>query len=146
MEKIHEIKHGTYQGYLWMSDSDKPVVYSGGNLLKSDGLELIDDKNPFVIEGQLYDADTKISVSIKYVDGHYIVKDYSVADDNRQTQPDEKKTVKHKYFQGNKMDGQTLHFHEVWRPEADILCEGMHVLRPAELIFVGFENRKENKS
>jgi CRISPR type III-associated protein (TIGR04423 family) len=34
---------------------------------------------------------------------------------------------------------QKMKFRQYWRPVEDDLCEGMTVLQPAELVFVGFE-------
>jgi CRISPR type III-associated protein (TIGR04423 family) len=34
---------------------------------------------------------------------------------------------------------QKMKFRQYWRPVEDDLCEGMKVLQPAELVFVGFE-------
>mgnify|MGYP003322291034 CR=1 FL=1 len=42
-------------------------------------------------------------------------------------------------FCGNKMSGRVIKMRRYWRPERDALCEGMDVLKPAEMLFVGFE-------
>ena len=69
---METIKINKCEGYLWWSDQQKPKVYQD---------ELIDicldeAKNPFVVEGQLYDEENKESYSIKYVDGQYLINIY----------------------------------------------------------------------
>ena len=71
---MEQIEKSTYQGYLWYSDKDQPKVL---NNVDSE-ITLDETKNPFVIEGQLFDG--KRSISIKYVDGKYIVKKYVLAE------------------------------------------------------------------
>lgn len=145
------IKEGAYQGYLWYSDQQQPIIFpydkeeklQGYNLTK-DGLlvclSLDDDTNPFIIEGQLYDENNGISYSIKYVDGKYLKKEYHVVS------KEEGCEVTKKSYMSNRMNGRVLYFKEIWRPsEPDTLCEGMSVLQPAELMFVGFKKAEEKK-
>ena len=64
-----------FVGDICMSDATKPKVYFPA---KPVDITLNDQANPFVIEGELYDAEKGQSVSIRFVDGHYIVKEFSV--------------------------------------------------------------------
>lgn len=121
---------GTFEGYLWWSDRQYPEVYTKEKT-KTD-LELNKDKNPFIIEGQLYDSQKGYSVSIKYVDGKYIVNEYDMQKDFVG------EVVDHSYC-GNKMEGHNLLFKTLWEPEEDPLCCGMKVLRATKVAFVGFE-------
>lgn len=139
METINNIPSGKYDGYYWMSDSKKPEVLA--NAYIPDILSKPDaSKNPFVIEAQLYDKDNKISYSLKYVDGKYILKKYILA--NQSTGNESKKDnscyTRKQYF-ANRMPGKKLIFRQYWRDTEDTLCGGMPVLQPAELVFVGFE-------
>lgn len=128
-----EIKGNKMEGYLWYSDQDTPLVYDGTEV----SLELNDSDNPFVIEGQLYDTEKDISYSIKYVDGKYLKKEYP-QDIKDKDQSDCE--IIEKSYMSNRMDDKVLHFMEIWRPsESEPLCEGMSVLQPAELVFVGFK-------
>ena len=124
-----KIEKSIYEGYLWYSNSDKP------KLLKNEDfeLEISDNKNPFVIEGQLYDRDKMKSISIKYVDGQYICNSYAVdpLDFNRAD-------VERKEFYSNWKGGDKLQFLQYWGEVEDDLCEGLKVLRPEQLVFVGF--------
>lgn len=119
-----EIQGNNWVGYLWYSDQDCPKVYNGEKLI------LNDEDNPFVIEGQL--CDDKVSYSIKYVDGKYLVKSFTLSE-----LP--KENVNDKYFQSHRMNGKILHFKEYWEEKTDDLCCGMKVLQPGKLVFVGFK-------
>ena len=60
------------QGYLWYSDQTEPETYNN----KPVELILDEKRNHFIIEGQLYSDEEKKSISIKFIDGNYIVKTY----------------------------------------------------------------------
>lgn len=97
--------------------------------------ELNERVNPFIIEGQLFDG--KKSISIKYVDGKYIVKKY-VLDEL----PD--KDFTEQSFLAHRMgDVKFLKFRQYWQEQKDELCEGMPVLQPAELVFIGFNDKEK---
>lgn len=131
-----------FQGYIWMSDQSKPEVFDCN---KERLLVLDNNKNPFVIEGQLYDKTQKKSYCIKYVDGEYLVMPYDVTDD-------EVKNANSYY--PNRMQKKLL-FYQRWEvmkdnegdEKGDRYCENMPVLEPTGLIFVGFgeQVRKEEQ-
>lgn len=130
MKKIEKSK---YQGYLWYSDEKEPEIYQNREL----EIDLNDQSNPFIIEGQLCDG--KKSYSIKYVDGHYILKTFQL---NNYLNED---TVINKYQPNwsekdkeNSSVISQLIFIQYWHPAADKNCEDMKVLQPGESIFVGF--------
>lgn len=128
MKKIE----GNFQGYIWWSDKSKPEVF----LDKEFNEELDESKNPFIVEGQLFDKESLKSYSIKYVDGKYILNEYIV-------KKEELKSEDIQLYLPNRMDEvKELKFLQRWEEKEDPLCEGMSVLQPAEFIFVGF-NRKE---
>jgi CRISPR type III-associated protein (TIGR04423 family) len=123
-----KIDKSSYQGYLWFSDQKEPEIING--IFEKE----IDDKtNPFIVEGQLFDGSN--SISIKYIDGKYIVNNYDVKSDKFKN-VDFKEVTYLPNFNG----GDLLRFRQYWRPQSDPLCEGMDVLHPAELVFVGFDN------
>lgn len=120
--------NGTYEGYLWLSDKAKPDVLNNEPLRG-----LPDGKNPFIVEGQLFDRKNMLSYSIRFVDGCHIVKKYDLE------QLMEFEYIQKEYLP-NRIPGiSTLSFKEFWRHKVDILCEGMKVLKPAEIVFVGFK-------
>jgi len=124
-----KIEKSKYQGYLWYSDNKEPQVLNNEVF----ELEVADNANPFVIEGQLFDGQK--SISIKYVDGKYIVNTYDLntLDGVMQEQT----------FHSHRMEGKLLKFIQIWKNQSDELCEGMQVLQPAELVFVGFNDKED---
>ena len=134
MDEKKIIPSGTYEGYIWMSDqnyidknTDVPLVIKG----EYPGRELVDGENPFVIEAQLYDRQNKKSISIKYNDGHYLVNTFDVTEEDL-ADGDIRE------YQSNRMGGKTLRFCQRWRAFPNDDCEGMEVLTPVEIVFIGF--------
>ena len=125
-----KIEKSKYEGYLWYSDKCTPDVKMGEEF----EIELNEDTNPFIVEGQLFDG--KKSISLKYVDGKYLVKKYNLDELNGIETTEQT-------FHAHRMDNKKLKFKQYWRPQPDELCEGMRVLQPEELVFVGFNNDKE---
>ena len=135
---MDRIEKGIYQGYIWYSDQTKPEVYDDEYF---DGIELDDNKNPFIIEAQMYETEKEVSYGVKYVDGGYICKKYVLTDDDLAN-------ITRKEFYPNRMDkitGKKLVFKQCWKAEGDPMCEGMEVLQPAELVFVGFTEKEDKK-
>lgn len=128
-------KEPAYEGYLWYSNEKEPEIYTESEPLTKE-LEPDDSDNPFIIEGQLYDKKQHLSCSVKYVDGHYIVKRYNLLQDLKGC------VIRDKYYEGHRMKGKILHFKEYWRAQNDPFCCKMKVLRPAQIIFVGFKNKQ----
>lgn len=124
-----KIEKSKYRGYLWYSNAKEPQILDNEEF----ELEISDDKNPFIIEGQLYDGEK--SISIKYVDGEYIQKIYKMSE--------MKGSIQEQTFYSNRMKDKQLVFVQYWREESDELCEGMKVLQPKELVFVGFSKKEE---
>ena len=144
---------GKFEGYLWESDKQEPKIYKGDDLLKEKTFNNIE--NPFFIEGQLFDKTTGISISIKYVDGEYKIKKYSIKtdgdgklhffvfkeDEEKESDCQEVKCdVRECHYKGNsKLKGLNLHFYELWEEQSDKACCNMTVLKATKVIFVGFE-------
>lgn len=131
---METIKINKSEGYLWWSDQQKPRVYQD---------ELIDicldeAKNPFVVEGQLYDEENKESYSIKYVDGKYHINKYKVNESDLINQDNEVKS-----YLSNRMDDRWLKFLRYWEEKEDENCMGMPVLTLTNNVFIGFDERKE---
>lgn len=122
------------EGYLWWSDQQIPRVYQDESL----DICLDDSKNPFVVEGQLYDKECLKSYSIKYVDGQYFVNIYKVDEQDFVNPDNEQKT-----FLSNRMDGRWLKFLRYWEEKEDENCMGMPVLTFTKNVFVGFKEKEE---
>lgn len=126
MEKIEKSK---YSGYLWKSDQKAPEVI----FEEEREFTLDDNQNPFIVEGFLYDS--KTSYSIRYVDGKHIVKKFILSELSK----DFTSQTYIPSFKG--VSG--VKFRQYWKSEPDALCEGMEVLKPAQLVFVGFKSKEE---
>lgn len=127
----HLIEAGCYEGYLWYSDQASPVIYDGDNKLTH--LELDDESNPFVVEGQLYDREKDLSYSIRYADGRYTV---AVCTHEERTSAAD---CRQEYYLRKRMDGRVLCLLELWQEEADQACANMNVLRLKRIVFNGFK-------
>lgn len=134
---MNEITTANYIGYLWKSDQEKPDVYHGD---KAISVSLTDGENPFIIEGNLWDADHLTSISIKFVDGKYIVNTCTLTEEDMKNSD----TITRRTFIAHRIEGEHhLKFMQFWKEEPDSLCEGMTTLIPDKLVFVGFENKKQ---
>ena len=131
---METIKINKCGGYLWWSDQQKPKVYQDESI----DICLDEAKNPFVVEGQLYDEENKVSYSIKYVDGQYLINKYKV-DESDFTNPDNQI----KSYLSNRMDDRWLKFLSYWEEKKDANCMGMPVLTLTKNVFIGFDERKE---
>lgn len=122
-------------GYLWWSDQEDPEICNG----KEKDLCLDEAKNPFVVEGQLYDKVEKKSYSIKYVDGQYHINIFNV-EANDLDNPDNEK----KCYLSNRMGGKWVKFLRYWEEEEDPDCEGMKVLKLTKNVFIGFKEQEDS--
>lgn len=135
-------KNKKYEGYIWMSDSEKPDVLKDEEL-KTDFTNV---KNPFVIEAQLFNKESLTSYSIKFIDGKYHIKEFKL---------EEKDLVEPIHFvpksrletKSKSEIVKSLKFKQLWevQKEGDPLCEGMKTKVPTALVFIGFEylNKEE---
>lgn len=133
LEKITEIPKAKYVGYIWYSDSERPKILHG-----DEEYSFTPDAaaNPFIIEGNLWDEATRASISIRYVDGRYYIHRTVLT-------PEEVKdsTIK-KYVAHSIGEDTRLRFVQLWETRTDPMCEGMEVLEPSKLVFIGFTNDK----
>ena len=131
---METIKINKCEGYLWWSDQQEPKVYQDEAI----DICLDETKNPFVVEGQLYDKEEKKSYSIKYVDGQYLINKYKVEEDDL-TNPDNETKC---YF-SNRMENKWLKFLRYWEEKEDKNCMGMPVLTLTKHVFIGFKEKEE---
>ena len=126
---INNIKPLEYEGYLWLSDSEKPIIYDHKKL------ELPQASNPFVVEGKKNKKKEGVSYSIKYVDGQYIVIEHIVADTDINNPHNEIKT-----YLANRMGDRWLKFLRYWEKKEDENCLNMSVLSLTKTVFIGFKD------
>ncbi len=124
------IEKKKYQGYLWYSDQQRPIIHDGQSEW---GVEIDEATNPFIIEGQLWDEKSQTSVSIKYIDGHYYKKEtvlegeYDLAEFIPRRMPKVEKLL----------------FARCWRTVKDELCEGFNTKKLNCVIFKGLKMKEE---
>lgn len=130
---IHQIKEANYEGYIWMSDQNIPIMLSPD---KAESFTFTDGDNPFCVEGFLWNAKEGISTSIRYADGHYYIATYEVKPEelaNTST------TTSVNYIPHRLSGVKALKFVRKWEEDVDELCENMPTLRLKATVFVGFE-------
>lgn len=133
IETITKIPEAKYQGYIWYSDSDRPKVLTGDEEYGG----MLDPKdNPFIIEGNLWDEANSTSISIRYVDGRYYIHRTTLTGETDHS------TIK-KYVAHRIDEYKYLRFVQLWEPRPDPMCEGMEVLEPSKLVFIGFTNSEK---
>ena len=125
------------QGYLWYSDQTEPETYNN----KPVELILDEKRNHFIIEGQLDSDEEKKSISIKFIDGNYIVKTYDF-NARRFIAPDSAVMTEgqvEQYFANSRLElSQPLNFIRVWKTVEDKINDNWETLRPTGLVFKGF--------
>jgi len=129
-----------WDGYLWPSDKTEPGVLSGepcdfSTYETGDG-----PANPFVVEANLYCADKDTSVSVRHIDGTYLVNiiDWKTGEDDGEINF-------HEILAAPALGKQALTFRQAWIPEPDPACENMNVLTPAWIGFVGFSGKEASR-
>ena len=123
------IKIDRCEGYLWMSNQEKPKVYQAKPL----EVNLDEQSNPFIVEGQLYDLEKKESYSIKYVDGRYLICIHKVEPAKTG------QVIEETNYLSNRMSNLWLNFLRYWEEKTDENCMGMPVLTLTKSVFVGFK-------
>ncbi len=133
---MNNINKGIYEGYYWMSNEKKPITLDKEPFEQS----LNPAENPFVVEAQLFDSNQLLSYSIRFVDGEYLVKEFTLLES--ELNPD---TNDIERYIPQRIEAAGLNFLQRWKEEPDEYCENMLVLKPAEMIFIGFNHKEERK-
>lgn len=135
MNNINDIDFTlTYEGYLWMSDKQHPKVFHPESQVDS---TLFTKKNPFVVEGYLFNKQTGLSLNIKYIDGQYHIYRNIV-----ETSDLNSKDVDSVYYLTQRigiLDKRWAVFLRYWNEKADSSCLGMNVLEVEKEVFIGFK-------
>ncbi len=125
-----------YEGYVWYSGQPKPELIKD-KFDKSYFAPLARPDSLFIIEGNLWDEANKRSISIRNVDGQYLIYQADLADikDEQLTSQTYKS-----HRLGNAQDVQYVEMKQYWDEEEDKdkLLEGMKTLVPTWTAFVGF--------
>jgi CRISPR type III-associated protein (TIGR04423 family) len=131
MESINDIPKGIYEGYIWYSDRNMPIVIQGEEFCFNEK----ESVNPFVIEALLFDRANQISITIKHT-GRYIIQIVDLKNlPERSVLSECKEYFPHRLGK----NVSKMCFKQLWVPEPDRNCEGMNVLNMKAFIFTGFK-------
>lgn len=119
-----------YQGYLWYSDKQCPLVLDGQSEW---GIEIGEATNPFIIEGQLWDEESRTSISIKYIDGHYLKNEIVLNGEYDFVE----------YIPRRMSNVKKLLFARSWKTVEDELCEGFNTKKLENVVFKGLKMKEE---
>lgn len=117
-----------------MSNSNNPEVLDDEPLPASFG----NNVNPFVVEGELWDADGKRSYSIHQAGNMTICQAFDVNDSDFDDD-----NVDDRVYASHRMKQKGLHFLEYWEPSENDACLGMKVLEIKKRVFVGFKDKED---
>lgn len=144
----HKIDKATYEGYMWESDKIAPEIYHGKEEI---GFSLTDGENPFIVEGQLYDKENDLSISIRFVDGKYLITRFDGkrgifikgnSGEENGIPPMKYETGEEELYIPNsamRLESKVLKFIRLWKEEdADDDSYGFKTLCPSGLVFKGF--------
>jgi len=131
--KINEIKSRKYEGYVWLSNADKPIVLPKEEF---DFSTIKENDNPFIVEALLYCKEENVSVTIRHT-GKYHINEFDL--NNLQ----EGAVLEKVQYLPHRLDNiEKVNFKQLWLPEKDENCLNMEVLKMKALIFTGFELKK----
>jgi len=141
ISKLDDIPDYAYNGYIWESDQDKPII------LNNQTHDFSQTKlNPFIIEAYLYAGQNRQSIAIKHIDGDYFISKIDLTDFDLENLPEDEFTT-HTYltdpaiFNQNK-NFKYINFIEYFSPDKDELCLNLNVLTPAWIAFTGFSKEE----
>lgn len=131
--QLQDIPSGKYQGYLWYSDEKSPRVYN------EDEITSIETKdNVFIVEGRLWQAYSRTSIHITFVNGMQNIYATEVPLDDLSGNG---QATKELYIAHRMPRVSHLEFIRYWNLEPDPYCEGFDVLVPGALVFTGFKKK-----
>jgi len=139
IESLASIPKLEYEGYYWLSDSPKPKVFDRETVDLSSFETEGNPSNPFVIESNLFCSESKISISVRHIDGAYMIFriDWATGD--------ECEVSEENYLGHSSFKDKTLSFRQAWLPVKDSYCEGFKVLTPSAIGFTGFSRGDNNE-
>ena len=120
-----------YEGYLWMSNENKPRIFAPAAVIDR---TLLEGLNPFVAEGYLYNKEQGVSISIKSLDGELCFHRFDVQESDFNSCE-----VMQVAYHSHRMNGKRLHFLRYWAAKPDEACIGMEVPNVEKKVFVGFK-------
>ncbi|NWH03870.1 TIGR04423 family type III CRISPR-associated protein [Desulfobacter latus] len=133
IDTLAPILSKAYTGYYWLSDADHPVILENRTIQYQPVL------NPFIIEGRLFCDQENTSISIRHIDGQYLIYQIfwdQVASENEISEDQ----LSYLAASGLAAAGiKRLKFRRLWQDQKEKNCEDMRVLLPGPVGFIGFE-------
>ena len=129
--KINDISAQKYEGYVWLSNAEKPIILPNKEF---DFSQYSEKSNPFIVKALLFNEGKSITIrhTGKYHINEFDLKNYS--DEN---------LIDVQYLP-HRLDGvEKVKFKQLWLPEKDENCEDMEVLKMNALVFTGFEPKNK---
>ena len=124
--EIKDIDFGLcYEGYLWMSNENKPRIFAPAAVIDR---TLFEGINPFVVEGYLYNKEQGVPNG-RPCAHRFLV---NAADFHSED-------VTPVEYHAHRMDGNRLLFLRYWAAKPDGACLDMPVLTLDKMVFVGFK-------
>lgn len=130
-ESLKNIPNLTYEGYVWMSDKEYPIVLNGETY---DFSEI--NTNPFIIEALLYNKEEKKSIHVQH-SGEYQIFEYDLS------KLEKSNLVEKEYLPHRLKDVEKVLIKQIWLPEKDENCAGFDVLKLKAIVFCGFKNKEK---
>ena len=126
--KIEQIPFDVaFEGYYWYSNASKPVVWDNKPITKDIFTAL-----PFIVEGNLYNESTGISINIKNIDGEYLVTQANLNDVNQEN-------LRERNYLAHRLGNTKIKLVHYWEEsEPDELLANMTTLIPVWMAFKGF--------
>lgn len=126
LSKLTDIQNLAYEGYVWLSDANEPIV------LNDEAFDFSTVRiNPFVIEALLYNKKENLSIRVQHT-GEYQIFEYYLSEIETASFVDKA------YLPHRLKAVKELKFKQIWLPEQDENCEGMDVLTLKSIVFCGF--------
>lgn len=133
--KIDDIPDYNYEGYYWYSDQSAPeVVYPQRKLDFKEILTLL----PFVVEGNFYAEQEKVSIQIRHIDGEYRSAQFDLKGLENNSNYPTRHYIAHRLKDEDEKSISKYKMMEAWEEMEDPLLEGMKTLKPTWAAFCGF--------
>lgn len=138
LDSLSDLPKLQYTGYYWLSDRNKADLLSNQEIelhyYESGGTPT----NPFVVEANIYNATENISISVRHLDGKYLIIliEWNV--------PTDGEVYEHNLLGQSCFGGRKLRFREAWIPEVDEYSEGFEVLCASWIGFIGFGEESDD--
>ncbi len=130
LERLTDIPQTEYEGYLWISDSQKPSKIDGKYDFSNISI------NPFIAEGNLKARDRSVSISIRHAGNKLLIYQYDL--DKISKIPKDQITVRN--YLALRIEGvKSMQFITVWMAGEDSLAKNFKTLKPLFQVFNGFE-------